>query len=48
MLIHSTFHESRVDNHSLDFYNYKNCHDLKSFGLAEFTGFAVLQGACGR
>jgi hypothetical protein len=25
-----------------------NCHNLKPFGLADFTESAVLQGACGR
>jgi len=25
----------------------KNCHHLKPFGLANFIGSAVLQGACG-
>jgi len=26
----------------------KKCHNLKPFGLADFTESAVLQGACGR
>jgi len=25
----------------------KNCHHLEPFGLAAFTGSAVLQGVCG-